>query len=379
MRRLIACSYLAALGYISSGCDSQCGGTTVGGAHYFPPGSDRDSRRMTLHVSVEGERGKAYVATSPKRIYLSVDAKNGTTLLKREYTVVAGDLEWKADWTDPSQLHVVFFEFMGPGPEVARTVFSLAFESQGLDGSYLEGHVPRWVAASVASDLDLENQRQIFVLRLALTADNQKAALSVVRTLSKKLGMRSMTIPPHGIGPLAEYTMPGLRLEVTRYDSQGVIQITVEDWDRKQDSEAIRNGLAELSIVSTRRVGLVSALLGSGGSESVLAAIRLVAANQGLLQDDDPAPAHLASYRLPAASDATQDAVALTAFRLSSPDRLHVRIEDLDSRQKGLEVERAVRDALAQLMASKPHVDPLATAPARHGPPRVEEDASASL
>jgi len=304
---------------------------------------------MTLRISVEGEPHEAYVTRTPKKIYLAVTDRDGKELLSRQYMAVAGDLEWKADWTEVGRLQVVFFEFVGPGPQIARTVLSLDFESPDGGDSYVETRVPAWLAATIASDLELADQRQILVLTLPLTAENQRAALSAVQAVSGKHELRSRTIPPNWVGPLAEYSAPGLQVEVSRSDSSGTLQLTVEDWDRREESEAIRLELADLSAVSTRRIVSASALLGTGGPEPALVALKTVADEEGLLVDDDPAPAYLASYRLPAVSDESQDAVALSASRLSSPDRIHVLIEDRDSRQKGLEVERAVREALARL------------------------------
>jgi hypothetical protein len=88
--------------------------TWVGMNYYYPPGSEPPASQYHLAISVHGAPGHAYVDRAAKTVYLSITSGK-TSLLSREYTLVASSLDASVVWDRPDDLKVVLLD--GPPGE----------------------------------------------------------------------------------------------------------------------------------------------------------------------------------------------------------------------------------------------------------------------
>jgi hypothetical protein len=127
--------------------------TWVGGTLYYPAGTELDNAKYRLVYEIHGESSHAYVDRTEKRVYLSIrgawrgtpPAEPSPTLLQRQYTVVAGNLDVGATWQTDGDLQVFFYEpgFTRPEPTGGRReVLRLHFVRKADGPEFVEAPLP---------------------------------------------------------------------------------------------------------------------------------------------------------------------------------------------------------------------------------------------
>jgi hypothetical protein len=97
---------LGAVAFVSSSCRPHTYNSTT---TYFPAGTTHGSAQYALVVEADGQRGKAYLDFGQKRVFVIV-LQNKSTLIRKEYTIEAGDLFWRVRWDEATSPEVDFFE-----------------------------------------------------------------------------------------------------------------------------------------------------------------------------------------------------------------------------------------------------------------------------
>ena len=92
--------------FASTGCTK----TGVGGHFYFPSKSDATSAKYNLVIDVEGAYRSAYVDKTKKEVRITI-WEGSKSVLSREYTVTAADLDWDVQWDKQEDLQITFFDF----------------------------------------------------------------------------------------------------------------------------------------------------------------------------------------------------------------------------------------------------------------------------
>jgi hypothetical protein len=213
--------------------------TEVGGYTCYPDGAEQGDAEFCLWISTEGGKGKAYVDRSQKTIRLSILNAQKKVVMKREYTVEAGDLGWVSTWQELSDLKVVFYEYGDPltSSETAsefaklpRQVFSLAFTYNPTATAFVEALAPNAVIEQSSQYDELENTRHIVEISFLDSEENETRVLGILKRLAASHGLQSEEPESGTIGRLAEYSAKSFSADVQRYDSlgQGCVPIAVE-------------------------------------------------------------------------------------------------------------------------------------------------------
>jgi len=120
--------------------------TYVGRFDVYPPPESGKPTKYLVSVQTNGEKGRAFVDDTTKRVHLSVKTDAGRRVLLRTYEVKAARLEYVTNWRDESAFSVVFFD-SGEGnttprkPEDAvglRHIFSVRFRYDESKQEFVE-------------------------------------------------------------------------------------------------------------------------------------------------------------------------------------------------------------------------------------------------
>jgi hypothetical protein len=137
-----------------------CMHTWVGGTLYYPIDAELDNSKYRLVYEIHGTSNHAYVDRTEKTVYLAIrgvwrgtpPAEPSPTLLQRQYTVVAGDLDVGATWQTEGDVQVFFYEPVFTRPEPAggrREVLRLHFVRKADGPDFVEAPLPAAESESV--------------------------------------------------------------------------------------------------------------------------------------------------------------------------------------------------------------------------------------
>lgn len=332
MRNLRGAAGVAALIAVLTGCGHLAYWTT----DYFPAGSSIEAYEYRLGVVVARGSGRAEAGRTPKRVAVTITDRRGDLLLEREYHVRSDVLEWKVRSPTADVLEIVFFEYAGT-PPMPRQVLALHFE-RAADHRFIETGVPEWVRAALADELERNNQRQSVELELPLRDDTRTAVLAAAERVAGDFRLAPRRIPPESAQRLAHFTASDFDLRVVQYDAERRLTIVVENRGRRDLSQAVVEALGHLQIDRTRRVVNVT-VPHHGDPTSALAVVADVARDHGVVRNAVCPEAYIACY-------GTSD-IRIQVWPPQSPPILSVHLAHIGAMERGLAIERALRQRLA--------------------------------
>lgn len=326
---------------------SSCMHTYVGGTIYLPEGTDWETHARRISVYVNGAAGHAYVDRTEKRVFVSLRDHEGRPLLRREYTVEAGDLKWVSRATGEDMFDLVFYEFDAVDPEVAgvtnlRQILGLVYKGEELEERAGEMPAPDWVTSRVADQLAREDKRQVVTLTLPLTEEAPDVVLDRIRAIAATCDLTEKKLGPQNIRGLeTRYSTRDFSLTVYSDQSPDELKITLDDWGRHEYSSQVQEALADLGVVQNSRSRSVYVRRSAVSREAVLRAVEEEARVCGYTRSVSFPPACLVRYESPG--------IQVSLSELSTPDRVVVFIEDLNPSSTTCEFEDSLRTRIESL------------------------------
>jgi len=120
-----------------------CMHTVVGG------GRDSPGKRYGLSVGIHGASGKAYVDRSKKKIWITMETREGTNsaiLFQQSYRLTGSDISWNVFWRSDEAVSVVLYDW-GDGVSnynnmhhlpASNHIASLSFARDRTTGKFVE-------------------------------------------------------------------------------------------------------------------------------------------------------------------------------------------------------------------------------------------------
>ena len=104
--------------FVLLGCSSQ---DYVSGWAHFPPGTNMQSGRYHLGINVHGMKRYDYVDRTKKKVYLVIE-EGEEEIFRREYEVIAGELEWDVTWDSVDDLQILFYQYRERATSLSRNI-----------------------------------------------------------------------------------------------------------------------------------------------------------------------------------------------------------------------------------------------------------------
>ncbi len=269
-------------------------------------------------------------------------------VLKRNYTLVAGDLGWYSTWRTVSDLQVIFFEYSDSTAadqvaavpkKVPRRILTLAFTQDRKTGAFLEALDPAAMDLSNRYDAK-ENARYIVEISFEGSSDTEARILQCAADIASTYNLLQRTPQPHLVGRLAEYSTSDFSLDVQRYDSANV-GVTVQDYGRRELTQAIADEMRLLpGVLRTRRFVSVNIRQGQQSLESVRGGVEKVATRYHLSRVAPRGTFNVTTF-------GAQD-LHLSLDHFERDGLIKVSIEDLGWHPEFAQIEAALRTELLQ-------------------------------
>jgi len=223
--------------------------------------------------------------------------------------------------------------------KLPHQILSLAFtldESKGLFG---EAMAPPAVLQEGAKQDSRENKRHIVTVHFTDSPQAEARILQTAQQLAAQHGLKKEAPQPNLIGLLGKWSARDLFIEVLRFDSLRQIDVSVEDYGRRESAQEIASELRLLpAVVTTRRFVSVNLRAASASLDSVIRVIEPIASKYGLRRTKRQGMFNVAQFESP-------DLHVSVAF-FDSDSKVTVYVEDLGWHSQFDDIERALRSGL---------------------------------
>lgn len=321
--------------------------TWVGGTVFYPPGTDHTNAQYHLCIEVYGERGRAFADRTSKTVHVVIqDGK--TTVLEREYRVIAASLRWSVNWGSVGDLRITFFEHgdfipggrpSGEPAKVPRLVFSVAFTHDESHGSFVEAVAPAEVLEQDTQELLRENKRHIIEIYFEDTMENQARILRAAEVVAANHSLRNHEVSAGPVGRLAEWSGSDFSVEVQRYDSSHLVAVGLEDYGKPALSQDFSLALLALpGVARTRRFASINFRSRSEDPRTTIDIVKAIAGKYSLSQIESESMFTVAKFGI-------QDLQVVVEF-FPSDGRIKVYVEDFGWHNQFAEIENALRSGL---------------------------------
>jgi hypothetical protein len=248
-----------------------------------------------------------------------------------------------------SDLQITFFEYGSSAPteqeakslnRVPRQIFSLAFAFDESKGRFREALAPAEVLHADAAQDARENKRNVVGIHFADSAPMEARLLQTVDRLAAKYDLKKKAPEPGYIGCIGAWSAVDLSLSVQRYDSLRDIEVSLDDYGRREVSWEIAEQLRVLpGVTGTRRYESVILRVGPKGVDPVVQAVGTIANKYGLRPASRKGMYNVAKFGAPDLH------ISIDLFE--SDGKIIVSIEDAGWHTQFAEIEQALRVGLS--------------------------------